>query len=151
MPLNWFAPSGFVTGEYPVDGWLVDASIALKWFLPLDREPDGDLARSAIGHLGMRTTSLAFYEVGNILTRRSGMDAVQIGAALGLFEDICGEPIELTSTDRHTAAALALEHKLPFYDASYAAIAGRTGRRLLSADNDLINPKLAVTLQAVLA
>jgi predicted nucleic acid-binding protein len=99
----------------------------------------------------MRTTSLAFYEVGNILTRHSGMGAVQIGAALGLLEDICGESIELTSTDRHTAAVLALEHKLTFYDASYAAIASRTGRRLLSADKDLIKPKLAVTLQAALA
>lgn len=133
-----------------IDGWLVDASIALKWFLPLDREPDGDLARTAIGSLAMRTTSLAFYEVGNILTRHSGLEAVQIGAALGLLEDICGDPIELTSTDRHSAAALALEHKLTFYDASYAAVANRTGRLLLSADSDLIAPKLAVTLQEAL-
>jgi predicted nucleic acid-binding protein len=132
------------------EGWLVDASVALKWFLPIDREPDGDLARTAIGHLAMRTTTLAFYEVGNILTRHSGFEAVQIGAALGLLEEICGDPIELTSADRHSAAALALEHQLTFYDASYAAIAGRTGRRLLSADGDLITPKLAVTLQDVL-
>jgi predicted nucleic acid-binding protein len=134
-----------------VGGWLIDASIALKWFLPLDREPDGHLARTAIGHLAMRTTTLAFYEVGNILTRRSGLEAVQIGAALGLLEDICGDPIELTSDDRHFAATLAREHKLTFYDASYAAIARRTGRRLLSADGDLIAPKLAITLQDALA
>jgi predicted nucleic acid-binding protein len=134
-----------------VDGWLVDASIALKWFLPLDREPDGHLARTAIGHLAMRTTTLAFYEVGNILTRRSGLQSVQIGAALGLLEDICGDPLELTSDDRHCAASLALEHKLTFYDASYAAIAHRTGRRLVSADSDLTAPKLAITLQDALA
>ena len=133
-----------------VGGWLVDASIALKWFLPVDRERDGDLARTAIGHLAMRTTPLAFYEVGNILTRHAGLEAVQIGAALGLLEEICGDPIELTSDDRHSAAALALEHQLTFYDASYAAIAGRTGRRLISADGDLITPKLAVTLQDAL-
>lgn len=131
---------------FAFEGWLVDASVALKWFLPLDREPDGDLARTAIGHLAMRTTSLAFYEVGNILIRHSSLHAVQIGAALGLLEDICGEPIELTSADRHAAAALAHEHKLMFYDASYAAIARRTGRRLLSADRDLLLPKLAVSL-----
>jgi predicted nucleic acid-binding protein len=129
------------------DGWLVDASVALKWFLPVDREPDGDIARTAIGRLAMRTTSLAFYEVGNILARHSGMEAVQIGAALGLLEDICGDPIELTSADRQSAAALALQHRLTFYDASYAAVANRTGRRLLSADEDLLRPKLAVTLQ----
>jgi len=99
----------------------------------------------------MRTTSLAFYEVGNILTRHSGLEAVQIGAALGLLEDICGHPIELTSADRQSAAALALEHKLTFYDASYAAVARRMGRRLLSADGDLIVPKLGVTLQEAFA
>ena len=99
----------------------------------------------------MRTTTLAFYEVGNILTRHSGLDAVRIGAALGLLEDICGDPLELTSDDRHSAAALALEHKLTFYDASYVAIARRTGRRLLSADSDLTVPKLAITLQDALA
>lgn len=133
------------------DGWLVDASVALKWFLPLDREPDGPLARMAIGQLGMRTTTLAFFEVGNILTRHSRLEAVQIGAALGLLEDICGDPIDLTVDDRHFAAALARKHELTFYDASYAAIALRTGRRLLSADGDLIAPKLAVTLQEALA
>jgi predicted nucleic acid-binding protein len=131
-------------------GWLVDASVVLKWFLPLDREPDGDLARTAIGSLAMRTISLAFYEVGNILTRHSGLEAVQIGAALGLLEDICGDPIELTFADRHSAAAVALEHNLTFYDASYVAVANRTGRRLLSADGDLIEPKLAVTLREAL-
>jgi predicted nucleic acid-binding protein len=139
------------THPISVDGWLVDASIALKWFLPMDRERDGDLARTAIGSLAMRTTSLAFYEVGNILTRHSGLKPVQAGAALGLLEDICGDPIELTSADRHSAAALAHAHKLTFYDASYAAIANRTGRRLLSADGDLIASKLAVTLQEALA
>jgi predicted nucleic acid-binding protein len=46
---------------------LLDASVALKWFLPVEREPDGPLARSAIGNLAMRTTALAIYEVGNIL------------------------------------------------------------------------------------
>lgn len=135
---------------FPLDGWLVDASVALKWFLPVEREPDGPLARTAIGHLGMRTTTLAFYEVGNILTRHSQMEAVQIGAALGLLEDICGDPIDLTAEDRHSAAALARKHELTFYDASYAAIALRMGRRLLSADSDLIAPKLAVTLREAL-
>ena len=133
-----------------MDGWLVDASVALKWFLPLEREPDGPLARMAIGQLGMRTTTLAFFEVGNILTRHSRLAAVQIGAALGLLEDICGDPIDLTGEDRHAAAALARKHELSFYDASYAAIALRTGRRLLSADGDLLAPKLAVTLQDAL-
>jgi predicted nucleic acid-binding protein len=132
------------------EGWLVDASIALKWFLPVDREPDGELARTAIGRLAMRTTGLAIYEVGNILTRHSGWKASRIATALSLLEEICGDPIELTPDDCQPTAALALEHKLTFYDASYAAIAHRTGRRLLSADKDLIAPGLAVALQDAL-
>lgn len=128
----------------------MDASIALKWFLPVDREPDGELARMAIGSLAMRTTALAMYEIGNILTRHSGWTASRIVTALNLLGEICGDPIELAPADHYPTAELALEHKLTFYDASYAAIAFRTGRRLLSADRDLIVPKLAVELKDAL-
>ena len=130
--------------------WLVDASVALKWFMPRDREPDSDLARSAIGQLAMRTTSLAVYEIGNILTRKSGWDANQIALALQVLHDICGDPLDLESSDRHATAEIALKHDLTFYDASYAAIAERTGRRLLSADSDLIRPGLADPLDRAL-
>jgi predicted nucleic acid-binding protein len=131
--------------------WIVDASVALKWFLPVDREPDGELARSAIGKLAMRTTALAVYEVGNILIRHSGWTADRVAAALQLMLEICGDPIELAPEDHHPAAQLAIEHELTFYDASYAAIASRTKRRLLSADGDLLTPGLALPLQNALA
>lgn len=131
-------------------GWVVDASVALKWFLPLDREPEAALARETIGRLTMRTTALAIHEIGNVLTRRSGWAADQIAAALGLVLEICGEPIELIVDDHHATAQLAIEHDLTFYDASYAVIAGRVGRRLLSADRDLLDPGLAVDLRAAL-
>lgn len=132
------------------EGWLVDASVALKWFLPVEREPDGELARTVIGRLAMRTTTLAIYEIGNILTRHSGWPASRLAEALGLLGDICGDPIELAFEDYQPAARLAIEHKLTFYDASYAAIAHRTRRRLLSADQDLLVPGLAVALQSAL-
>jgi predicted nucleic acid-binding protein len=135
-----------VSGEALV----VDASVALKWFLPVDREPQGELARSAIGRLAMRTTQLAVHEVGNVLTRHSGWPAERVAAALGLLLEICGDPIALHPEDHRVAAELALSHDLTFYDASYAAIGQRIGRRLLSADSDLIDPGLAVDLQTVL-
>ncbi len=130
-------------------GWLVDASVALKWFLPVEREPDGALARLAIGTLAMRTTTLAGYEVGNILMRHSGWDPSRVGSALDLLAEICGDPVELTSVDHRAAARLAVEHDLTFYDASYAAIAQRLGRQVLSADSDLLDPGLAVGLRDV--
>jgi predicted nucleic acid-binding protein len=131
--------------------WIVDASVALKWFLPADREPDGELARAAIGRLAMRTTALAVNEVGNILTRHSSWTAERIAAALNLLLEICGDPIELLAEDFQPTARLALAHGLTFYDASYVAIAGRTKRGLLSADGDLLTPRLATPLQDVLA
>lgn len=128
------------------DAWVVDASVAVKWFLPVEREPDGELARSLIGRFAMRTTTLATYEVGNVLTLHSGWSAEKIDAALALLVEICGDPLELRPEDHRTVAELALAHDLTFYDASYAAIARRTDRRLLSADADLTAPGLAQSL-----
>lgn len=131
--------------------WLVDASVALKWFMPADREPDAEPARGLVGRLAMRTTTLAVYEIGNVLTRKSGWDADRIVLALAVLDDICGDPIALDPDDRRAAAEIALEHDLTFYDASYAAIARRTKYRLLSADDDLIAPGLAESLQTAIA
>jgi predicted nucleic acid-binding protein len=130
--------------------WIVDASVAVKWFLPVEREPEGQLAREAVGQLAMRTTSLAFFEVGNVLTARSSWTGEKVGAALRLLREICGEPLDLTAEDCGATAELARAHKLTFYDASYVAIANRIGREVLSADSDLIKPGLAVTLETVL-
>jgi predicted nucleic acid-binding protein len=133
------------------DAWIVDASVAAKWFLPVEREPEGQLARDAIGRLAMRTTSLAFYEVGNILTIHSGWEAEKVAGALDLLLEICGDPVGLSAEDHAAAAALAISHGLTFYDASYVAVARRLGRGVLSADGDLLDPGLAAALASALA
>jgi predicted nucleic acid-binding protein len=131
--------------------WVVDASVAAKWFRPVEREPEGSLAREAIGHLPMRITTLTFYEVGNLLARHAGRDAETVGASLDLLLELCGEPLPLLPEDHLATAELAAAHSLTFYDASYVAIARRIGRGLLSADRDLLAPGLAVTLETALA
>lgn len=133
------------------DAWIVDASVAAKWFLPAEREQDAELARAAVGRLEMRTTTLGVHELGNVLTTRSGWDAEAIAKALGLLLEICGDPLELLPADHAAAADLALANGLTFYDASYAAIAQRLGRRVLSADTDLLEPGLATGLREALA
>ncbi len=130
--------------------WIVDASVALKWFLPVDREPDGELARSAIGKLAMRTTTLAVHEVGNILTRRSGWGAERVAAGLQSAARDLRRPRGARPRGPPPRRAVALEHDLTFYDASYVAIARRTQRGLLSADGDLLAPRLALPLQDAL-
>lgn len=132
--------------------WVVDASVAAKWFLPVEREPQGELARESVGRLAMRTTTLAFYEVGNVLSTYSGgWSKEQVDRALTLLREICGDPLELSPVDYRATAELALAHKLSFYDASYVAIANRMGRRVLSADGDLLDPGLAADLETALS
>lgn len=132
--------------------WVVDASVAAKWFLPVEREPQGELARESVGRLAMRTTTLAFYEVGNVLSTYSGgWSEEQIDRALGLLLEICGDPLELAPVDHRATAELARAHGLSFYDASYVAIANRMGRRVLSADGDLLDPGLAANLETALS
>ncbi|HEX5712221.1 MAG TPA: type II toxin-antitoxin system VapC family toxin [Solirubrobacterales bacterium] len=129
----------------------MDASVAVKWFLPVEREPEGELARRAVGQLAMRTTTLAFYEVGNVLARNSSWDGERVSKALALLHEICGEPLDLTPADHRVAGGLAFDHGITFYDASYAAIARRLGRVVLSADSDLTGPGLAASLETALA
>jgi predicted nucleic acid-binding protein len=131
--------------------WIVDASVVLKWFMPPAREPDGQLARDFVGVLAMRTTTLAVYEVGNVLALHSGWEPSEIADALRVLRLTCGEPIGLAPEDELRAAALAAEHNLTFYDASYTAIAERTRRRLISADAALLGAGLAVDVRGAAA
>ena len=125
---------------------LVDASVALKWFLPPEREPRADLARELIGNSSLLTTTLVIHEIANILVRSSGLSKPEIKRAMNLLDDICGEPAGLTREDREMSIELATRHRITFYDASYAAIAIRLRRTLVSDDSDLIDPGLAKSL-----
>lgn len=129
--------------------WLVDASIALMWFLPSGQEAHRDLALALIGRLDLATTSLGEYEVASVLTRNTGLSEVDIVRRMALLRETCGSPLSLEPPDDRRAVELARQHGLTFYDASYAAIAQRTGRLLLSADRDLLDPGLAISLHDV--
>jgi predicted nucleic acid-binding protein len=130
---------------------LVDASVAVKWLLPTATEPDADAARDLIGRVRLATTTLAHYEVASVVGRIHPGRAAAAIESVALVRAVCGEPVDLTPDDVASAARLAEEHGLTFYDASYAAIARRTGWPLVSADRDLLDPALAVTVADALA
>lgn len=125
------------------EGWIVDASVAVKWFRPTDSEPDWQLAQTVIGRIPLRTTTLAYYEVGNVLTRSVGLDADVVELALDTMGEICGAAVSLDPVDFRSCSAIANEFGITFYDASYVAIARRTNRTVLSADFDLLTSDLA--------
>ena len=132
-------------------GWIVDASVAVKWFLPSEAEPDVALAREAIGRLPMRLTTLTTYETGNVLTRTAGFSPDLAALGLERLLDICGPAEELHPDDFRVSAELTRRHGITFYDASYSAIAQRLNRNVISADSDLLDPGLAVTLNEAMA
>ncbi len=128
-------------------GWLVDASVALKWFLSPEVEPDAELARELIG-APIKATSLAFYEVGSVLARTPEASPELVEEGLRAMLRICGPAVELDATDFGPCAHLADKHRITFYDASYAVIAERLKRRVVSADRDLLGPGLAIDLRS---
>jgi len=128
------------------DAWIVDASIAVKWFRPSEIEPDRYLAETLIARSSIRTTTLCVYEVGNALTRKTRDSSEEIARKLRALIRFCGPPIDFSSADYEVITGLVRDHDLTFYDASYAAIAGRLGRQVISADRDLLDPGLAVDL-----
>jgi len=129
--------------------WIVDASVALKWFMPPEAEPDWELARQIIGNQSLRTTSLAFYEVGNVLGKLATFSPDQVVSSLETIQHICGKPVDLDPADYSVCAEIAHANGITFYDASYVAIAQRMGRKVLSADSDLLGPGLARDLKSV--
>jgi predicted nucleic acid-binding protein len=129
---------------------LVDASVALKWILNASVESDAVAARDLIGAFDLGTTSLAHYEIANTMIRKSAAGAAAAIESCALVRAICGEPEPLTADDVAVAARLAEEHGITFYDASYAAIAQRTGWPLVSADRHLLDPGLAADIESAL-
>ncbi|HEU0169713.1 MAG TPA: hypothetical protein VFS62_18210, partial [Chloroflexota bacterium] len=59
---------------------------------------------------------------------------------------LCGPPITLEPEWRRDAAVLAVQHRLTYYDASYAAAARGLGVALVSADKQLLDAGLAETI-----
>jgi predicted nucleic acid-binding protein len=118
---------------------VVDASVALKWFL---QEADTNQAlqlreRHLSGGMLLVAPDLLLYEVGNTLQFKRDFSVSDIQAALS---DVLRIQLELVSpTERllHQAADLAHRSKLTYYDSLYLAVANELGVKLITADRRL--------------
>ena len=117
--------------------FVVDASVAVKWYLP--EEHSDCAARLCRSGTVLEAPDLLHGEVGNALWKRVRRgelirdQAGEIIAALGLM------PIEMYPSRLLAAAALqiACEINLTVYDSLYIAAAMLTGSRLVTADRRL--------------
>ncbi len=133
---------------------LLDSSVWLAYARTED-EPDHNAAgelitRSARGEVELRLLDLTLYELGNVVVcawKRSPQIArLLVDAAV----DIAGGlPLVPTAAERREAHALAKQHGLSVYDATYAAVAAERRLTLVSGDGRLLKAGLAVAPAAV--
>lgn len=116
---------------------VVDASVALKWFLP---EP---LAAAAMGLLDARHTLVApgllVIEAANALWKRYRRRELDAGEARRILGDLGRAPIEIHPSGPLTMAALdiAMRHTITAYDGLYLALAAGHRCQFVTADRRL--------------
>lgn len=120
---------------------LVDTSVLIKWFHSEGESEVREARALRDAHLGGRLDvlilDLAVYEVGNVLVRALGWEAERVSDQLDDLLTICGPTLIMTAP-WSTAARIAVDHGLSFYDAAWSATAEGLGVPLISADRALI-------------
>lgn len=128
---------------------LLDSCVWLAWARAVD-EPDHEAAtaivtRSARGEVDLRLLDLTLYELGNAVVRAWKQPPRVARLVVDAAIDVAGGlPLVPTASERRNAHALADEHGLTVYDATYAAVAPERRLTLVSGDRRLLRAGLAI-------
>ncbi|MEQ1931636.1 MAG: type II toxin-antitoxin system VapC family toxin [Parvularculaceae bacterium] len=122
-----------------MSGAVVDASVAVKWFVKHDLT---DRARRAFERYDLIAPSLILAEIGNAMWKyhragvasREKLAAVFEGAEFQYFRT---EPIDEALSARALALAADLDH--PVYDCYYLALSRSFGAPIISDDRRLLS------------
>jgi predicted nucleic acid-binding protein len=116
---------------------VIDASVAIKWFVPHEAgaaEAIAILDQVRDSPAGFVVPELFFSEMLAVLVRLLGRDAAAVGLYLDALQDLGFERIGHGRELLARAAELACTHGLTGYDAVYAASAQLIGGYWLTAD-----------------
>lgn len=120
---------------------VVDASVAIKWFLPepLSKEAEGLLAKMGRGTLQLAAPELICYEVGSVLRKRVRNDDLWATEARALLTRFLTNPIEMVPGHllAQEAVRIALETHQTVYDGAYLALAQSLACPFITADKRL--------------
>jgi len=118
---------------------VVDASVVLTWLLqePVPPTAQRMLDDHVSGHHPAVAPDLLTYEVANILARGADLSAAAATEGFHRFRALEIETFALGAGEQASALALALQHRLTVYDASYLALAEALGVRFATADRKL--------------
>jgi predicted nucleic acid-binding protein len=124
--------------------WVVDASVIIKWYVP---ETDYAAARAMrTAETNLAAPDLLFAEMSNSLWKLVRRGEMAAPRAIAIIEEIAAAPFLTFSNQSlaQDALDLAIATGLTAYDASYAALAIRLDKILITADEKLVR-KLAGT------
>jgi predicted nucleic acid-binding protein len=129
-----------------VTGYVLDASVAAKWFLPAGGEPLREealalLERFAAGRTALRVPGLFWAEFGNILWKACRQERMTRKAAEEAIAALRGVRIATTPSADLLAESFALAAATgrTVYDCMYVALAVGSGSPLITADEKLAN------------
>ena len=117
--------------------YVVDASVAVKWFL---HEEDSEKALGiASSEIDLMAPTLLFVEVANALGKRVRRKELSRADAIAAYRDLVSAPIARIAvdeqlTDEALELATVLSHSVQ--DCIYLAVAMRRDTRLLTADRN---------------
>jgi predicted nucleic acid-binding protein len=120
--------------------FVVDASVAVCWFMPNERHPVADAGFQRIRLDPAVTSVLWWYELRNVLMvneRRGRLDNEKTARVLRLLR---GLPVAMdTDVEEEALMQLARRHRLTVYDAAYLELALRKGYPLATLGAALAN------------
>ncbi len=118
---------------------VVDASIAVKWFVP---EPHAiNASRLLYGSFELLAPDLIFPEFGNVLWKKWRRDEITAGFAIGIIEDFRRLSIHRYDSKLFFGEAWSIAERFgrSFYDSLYLALAKAEGCPFVTADKKLYN------------
>ncbi len=118
---------------------VVDASVAVKWFVEEEHSTDADQLLEG-GH-ELHAPRLLALEVGNALWRKARMGELERSRAGTLAAAISDIPVRWVEDEEYCpeAVRLALALDRPVYDCLYLALAHRIRATLVTADARFAN------------
>ncbi len=116
---------------------VVDASVAVKWFVP--EELSADACKLLAPEYELLAPDLLWVELGNALWKKHRRHELDQRTAHQLFRDFARVPIRFYPAERWTEAALevAFQHDITVYDGLYLVLASGNGCRVVTADRRL--------------
>jgi predicted nucleic acid-binding protein len=117
---------------------VVDASVALKWFV---NEPEAVQARRLLsGTYSLRVPDLIYGEIGNALWKRVRRKEITIDQGEQVLNALASIPwsVHPTSSLAPAAFGIAVRTGCTMYDGLYVALAVGGGALLVTADEKLV-------------